>query len=202
MNDPLDDRLDDALDAQLRAAFAPPPAARFAATARAASGVARRPLWPWFAAAAAALLVTIGFLVMRPARGPEGHDGAQLGAMWAAAFEHAEANGFGSGSCCDPGQDVGMACEQRFSVRLGVGDGVTLQGCYCGLPTGGCVAALAHTAHGPMGVFLLPRGQDPLPCLPAGSSLQLSRRELGPLVLYAVSRGAATQSLQEFRIAP
>lgn len=197
MNDPLDD----ALDAQLRAAFAPPAAASLAATARAAIGATRRPLWPWFVAAAAALLVTIGFLVLRPARGPEGHDGAQLGAMWAAAFEHAEANGFGSGSCCDNGQDVGMACERRFAVKLGVGDGVTLHGCYCGLPTGGCVAALAHTPDGPIGVFLLPRGQDPLPSLPAGSALRLSRRELGPLVLYAVSRGAATQSLQEFRLA-
>lgn len=205
MTDPLDDvrdeARDEALDAQLRAAFAPPPARDLAAVARGVAAPRPRATWPWFAAAAAALLVALA-MWWRPARGPEGHDGAELGAMFAAAFAHAEANGFAAGSCCDPGQDVAAVCEQRFAVRLAVADGVTLHGCYCGLPTGGCVAVLGHTAAGPLGVFVLPRRQDPRPTLPSGSGLQLARRELGPLVLYAVARGPATHSLEQFRLAP
>lgn len=199
----MTDPLDDSLDAHLRTAFAPPSAQRLAAAARAAIGApVARPVWPWLLAAAA-LLLTIALYGMRPARGPEGHDGAQLGAMWAAAYEHALTNGFGGGSCCDPGQDFGLVCEQKFAVKLAVGgDDVTLHGCYCGLPTGGGVAVLAATENGPVGVFVVPRHQDPRPCLPAGSTLQLARRELGPLVLYAVSRSAPARSLEPFRIAP
>ena len=198
MNDPHDE----ALDARLRAAFAPPAPPQLAALARAAiGGSVARPVWPWLLAAAA-LLLTIGLYVARPARGPEGHDGAQLGAMWAAAYEHALTNGFGGGSCCDPGSDFGLVCVEKFAVKLDVAGDVTLHGCYCGLPTGGGVAVLADTANGPVGVFVVPRGQDPRPCLPSGSTLQLARRELGPVVLYAVSRGASAPSLAPFRLAP
>ena len=129
--------------------------------------------------------------------------GRAPGAMWAAAFEHAETNGFVGGSCCDPASDFGVACEQKFEVRLEVGgDEVTLYGCYCGLPTGGCVAALAETPQGPCGVFIVPKSCDPGACLPVGKDLCLARRELGSLVLYAVSRSRPTHSLGQFRIAP
>lgn len=206
MNAPRD-RHDDVLDAQMRAAFASPAAHELSELARAATRVAPvRPLypkWPWLLAAAA-LLLAIGFLVARPARGPEGHDAHELGALWAAAYEHADASGFGGSSCCDPKLDFGSECEKHFAVRLGLdgSSGVTLHGCYCGLPTGGCVAVLAETPDGPMGVFAVPRGRDPRPVLPAGSSLQLSRRELGPIVLYAVSPRAPAAPLAAFRVEP
>jgi hypothetical protein len=206
MNDPRD-QFDDALDAQLRGAFAAPPATRFAELARAAAqqpSLRTRVLrWPWLVAAAA-LLLTIGLFVFRPARGPEGHDGRELGALWAAAFAHAQASGFGRGSCCDPKIDFGRECEQRFSVRLGVDEAsaIRLHGCYCGLSTGGCVAVLAETADGPVGVFAVPRRRDPRPVLPADSRLHLSRRELGPLVLYAVSPRAGDTALAPFRVQP
>lgn len=198
MNDPADELL----DARLRAAFAPPPAAHFDAMARAAIGApVRVRRWPWLLAAAA-LLLGIGLLVARPVRGPEGHDGAQLGAMWAAAFEHAAQNGFGDGSCCDQGSDANALCQEKFAVRLAIGNGIALRGCYCGLPTGGCIAVLAQTSDGPTGVFIVPRAQDPQPCLPPGCRLQLARRELGPMVLYAIARTAPAHSLQEFALAP
>ena len=200
----MTDPLDEALDARLRTAFAPPSSAQFAAQARAVvRAPAPRVMWPWLLAAAA-LMLTIGLFVLRPARGPEGHDGAELGAMWVAAYEHAETSGFGSASCCDPAQDFGVACEQRFAVRIGLGgdSDVTLRGCYCGLPTGGCVAVLADTKQGPVGVFVVARGQDPKPCLPAGSTLHLARRELGPLVIYAVSRSQQLPSLEQFALSP
>lgn len=201
------DRFDDALDARLRHVFRPPVEAQFADLARAATQAPswrqHRRWWPWVVAAAAALL-TIGMLVLRPSRGPEGHDGRELGALWAAAFAHAKASGFGSGSCCDPQLDFGRECERRFSVRLGLDDAsaLKLHGCYCGLSTGGCVAVLAETSDGPVGVFAVPRSRDPRPVLPAGSRLHLARRELGPLVLYAVSSRANDRALAQFRVEP
>lgn len=204
MNDPHDALHGDkdcAIDAKLRAAFAPPPDADFAAAARraVAEHAPRRPWW-WLVVVAAAAILAGAALWLQPARGPEGHDGAQLGAMWAAAFEHAETHGFGA--CCDRAAEVGAVCEQRFRVKLAVGNGIALQGCYCGLPTGGCVALLAQTNDGPAGVFVLSRGEDPRPRLPAGCPFVLSRRELGPVVLYAVSRTATARSLEQFRLAP
>jgi hypothetical protein len=195
------DPLDDNLDARLRAAFAPPPAADLAAVARraAAEHAPRRPWW-WLVVAAAAAILVGAALWLRPVRGPEGHDGAQLGALWAAAFEQAETRGFGA--CCDNAVDAGAVCQQRFAVKLAIGGGIALQGCYCGLPTGGCVALLAQTRDGPAGVFVLPRDQDPRPRLPAGCPLELARRELGPVVLYAVSRTASARWLEQFRLAP
>jgi len=49
---------------------------------------------------------------------------------------------------------------------------------------------------------IVPRAQDPQPCLPPGCRLQLARRELGPMVLYAIARTAPAHSLQEFALAP
>ena len=193
MNRPEDDLADRRLDAQLRAAFAPPPAATYAAAAAQATASPPKAGWRWqWVLAAAALLLTVGVAFLQRRCEPASRDGAELGSLWAAAYEHALANSAGSDGkrfCCDPSLDFCGTCEQRFAVRIGIGPGIedlTLRGCYCGLPTGGCVAALIDTAQGPVGVFVLPRAKDPGPRLPAGSALRLARRELGSLVLYAV----------------
>ncbi|HEX6812899.1 MAG TPA: hypothetical protein VF384_14845 [Planctomycetota bacterium] len=191
---------DDRLDARLRAAFAPPPATAFAAQARAVTaphhGVRK---WPWLLAAAA-LVVTLVLAIGRPARGPEGHDAHELGAMWAAAYADAKENGFSGGSCCTPGLDFGKACEEKFAVKLSLGDGAPVQlvGCYCGLPTGGCLAVLVRTNGDPVCVYVVPRGQDPKARLPQGSTLHLARREIGALVLYALSESPAAETLAGF----
>ncbi|HIE71986.1 MAG TPA: hypothetical protein EYP98_18400 [Planctomycetes bacterium] len=78
------DKADDLIDKQLREAFKPPPAEHYGEVA---SGVtsAPRPLWMWLAAAAAALLLVLFALDDgRGPRGPEGHDGRQISAMWVA----------------------------------------------------------------------------------------------------------------------
>lgn len=209
MNAPPEDDLDARLDDRLRAAFVPPPAAALAAAARritrsdapsgTQSGVWRRML-PWVLAAAA-LLVTIAFAASRPRRGPEGHDGHELGAMWAAAYEHALSEGFGGGSCCAPDVDLAQLCEEKFTSKLGLGPAgsVKLLGCYCGeQPTGGCMALLARTDGDPVAVYVLPCSEDPRPVLPPGSPLHLARREMGPLVLYALSQSVAAETLGEF----
>ncbi len=196
MTDPHDDRLDE----RLRAAFAPPSANVFATQARtAAAPSARRTMWPWLLAAAA-LIVTIAFAIARPRRGPEGHDAQQLGALWAAAYEHAVAQGFSGGSCCMPGLDLGKACQEKFAMKLGLGDqsSVKLLGCYCGLSTGGCMALLARTNGDPVCVYVVPCTQDPRPRLPAGSTLHLARREMGSVVLYALSAAPAPDTLAGF----
>ncbi len=207
MNEPLDAAADDATDAgiddRLRRAFAPPSPARLERVARTATQQRAPHRWPWLlaAVAAAAVVLVALFASSRRARGPEGHDGAQLGAMWAAAYEHAVANG-GAGACCDPHSDFGAACQRLFAVKLAAGGGVTLRGCYCGLPTGGCVAVLADTADGLVGVFALPRAHDPRPDLPEDCALHLSRRELGDVVLYAVAPQPAARPLAGFAISP
>lgn len=191
---------DDEIDARLRAAFVPPSASMFADRARAVA-VPRQPrtMWPWLLAAAA-LLVSLALLLPRPRRGPEGHDAHELGAIWAAAYEHALVNGFSGGSCCMPGLDLGKACEEKFAVKLGLLDAadVKLLGCYCGLSTGGCMALLARTNGDPVCVYVVPCAQDPKPQLPAGSKLQLARREMGSLVLYALSASVAADTLTGF----
>lgn len=189
-----ENELDRRLDERLRAAFAPPPDEAFAAAAaRVVPRPAPRPFWPWLLAAAALLLVGI-LLWERPRRGPEGHDGEQLGALWAAAYEDAVARGFEGGrgmgmgmgmGCCEPGFDLGASCQQRFAKRLelhGAG-GLQLVGGYSGLSTGGCMAMLARHGGAPVCVCVVRAEQDPRVELPAGSSLHLARRELDGLVL-------------------
>lgn len=206
--DELEPVREHAVDAVLRAAFTPPPAATFTAVARAAVDAApertgQRPRWPWLAAVAAMLVVAL-LLAVRPAqpvRGPEGHDGAELGAMWVAAYENALAQGFAGGGCCTPGVDLARTCEEKFASRLGLGPAgsVRLLGCYCGdRPTGGCMVLLARTAGEPVCVYVLPRQHDPHPRLPEGSTLRLARREMGRLVLYALSKPTASDTLGEF----
>ncbi len=198
-NDDTPDPLDERLDAMLRGSFSPPPDASFA---NLACAVAKRPSARWWVhglLAAAALLVSLGVWILArdTTSGPEGHDGQELGALWAAAYEHAIAGeASGAVSCCDPDLDFCATCEQQFSVRLSLGGDnaeLTLRGCYRGLPTGGCVAALIDTPNGPVGVFAISRERDPAPQLPASSALQLVRRELGPLVLYAVAGRQQTE---------
>ncbi|MBL8747862.1 MAG: hypothetical protein JNK78_01785 [Planctomycetes bacterium] len=191
------------LDARLRAAFVPPPATVSAAAARTAvEGTAPRErprVWPWLVVLAAALAVVALFL-QRPRRGTEGHGGGELGAMWVAAYEHALDEGFAGASCCTPDVDLAKLCEEKFATRLGVAAGsVRLLGCYCGKePVGGCMALLARSGGEPVAVYVLPCRDDPRPRLPEGSPLHLARREVGPLVLYALSRSAAAATLEDF----
>jgi len=197
------DELDRNLDDQLRAAFAPPPAAAFASQAAAvAQRPVHRPGWPWLLAAAALLLVAFLWFD-RPARGPEGHDGRELGAMWAAAYEDAVARGFSSGGgCCEPGFDLRSACQQQFATRLELASagGVSLVGGYCGLSTGGCMAVLAKQGSEPVCVCVVKKDQDPHVELPPGSPLHLARREVGDLVLYALSQSPAPAALEQFTV--
>jgi hypothetical protein len=191
----------------LREAFAPPIEFDAKAVARAATRSAppadRR--WPWLLAAAA-LLVTLAIAVWPRSAPSIVTDGERLGSMWAAAYEHAVDNVAPKADqpsmCCDPTQDFGAACERRFAVRLTIdGEDLVIRGCYCGLPTGGCIAAMAETRDGPIGVFVVGRNDDPRPRLPPQAALQLVRRELGPLVLYAVARRqqpSADAALQRF----
>lgn len=207
-----DPKTDDRIDALLRSAFSPPEPAALIGLARAATALPPhgRTSARWWIAAAAFVLAVVGWSMLREPVGPEGHDGKQLGAMWAAAYEHALANRDapdGKPFCCDPSVDFCGTCEKRFSVRLGFGpssSSITLRGCYCGLSTGGCVAALVDTAAGPVGVFVLPRAEDPRPELPTQSPWRLVRRDLGALTLYAVGGAAADPSLPlaQFRIDP
>ena len=121
MNDPDDDLNDDLIDEQLRQAFAPPPAEHYAEVA---SGVSRpvRPLWTWVVAAAAALLLVALIWddrsATRPIVGPEGHSGAQLSAMWVAAYDHAIDTGFGVGGCCEASLDLQAKCREVCGAAL------------------------------------------------------------------------------------
>ncbi|MBL8753098.1 MAG: hypothetical protein JNK15_07330 [Planctomycetes bacterium] len=201
----MNDSFDDDLDAKLRAVFVPPPASELTAMAQRVAAAPPPSAWRWYLAAAAVLLVAgLVFAWPRGARGPEGHDGAELGALFVAAYEHAARNGFGSGSCCSGDSDLAAVCEQKFAVKLGFAgkDGCAVHGCYCGLPTGGAVAVLAQVGGDPVGVFVVPRARDPRPCLPKDCPLHLSRRELGPLVLYALSSQAKAAPLDQFALLP
>jgi hypothetical protein len=117
--------------------------------------------------------------------------------MWAAAYEQVASGRHAN--CCDPKSDFCSACEQRFAVKLSVG-GLQVRGCYCG-PTGGCIAAFVESESGPVGVFVMPLAEDPAPRLPADCALRLTRRELGPLVVYGVAKGDVA-SLERLTLQP
>jgi hypothetical protein len=202
MNDPRERRThDDRLDDRLRAAFPLPPEQQFAAMARQAA-VAPQPRWPWLVAAAAAALLVLVFALTRSPRGPEGHGADELGALWVAAYDHAIDTGFGSGSCCQPGSDLAAHCERAFGIALQLheSEAVSMLGCYCGLSTGGSLCALLQVGGDPVGVFVLPRARDPQPRLPADRDLALTRRELGPLVLYALAHVRPDEALGRFAL--
>ncbi|MCA8954643.1 MAG: hypothetical protein KDC87_01135 [Planctomycetes bacterium] len=199
--DPLAHPADDALDARLRAAFDPPTEPRLSDMARRAAVAARPPLWPWLVTAAAVAL-TIGMLVWsRHPRGPEGHDGATLGAVWVAAFEDASARGFG-GTCCDCGFDLAEHCRtvQVPALELRSAES-SVSGCYRGVSTGGCACLIAKQGDRPVCVYLVPAARDPGVRLPAGCRLHLARRNVGSLVLYALGEQPAEALLQQFALA-
>lgn len=204
MND--HDANDAALRAQLRAAFQPPPAAEFAAMAAAVTsspdiGAGRR-RWPWWILAAAAAVLAAVLLLPGPKRGPQGHDGRELGALWAAAYQDAMKRGFEDPTCCT-GVDLEAVCRTLCctQVELPETSDVALLGGYCGLPTGGCTMLLARHDSAPVCIHLLPRAKDPGVQLPPGSGLHLARRELGDVVLYALCPDGAAATLAEFRVA-
>jgi hypothetical protein len=199
------DVTDPEFDRTLRAAFAPPEAAEFAALAAAALAAERQtPRWPWLRwpallAAAALCVVAALWWSMRPPLGPEGHDGQQLGALWATAFRDAERQGFGMG-CCNAALDVKLACRERFGSALELERGARLQvlGTYAGQPTGGGMALLAQAGSQPVCVCVLPAARDPRVQLPKDSGLVLGRRQVGELVVYAVSVGEVREALAGF----
>jgi hypothetical protein len=199
------DPIDHELDARLRAAFAPPAAASLAEHAARAARPSPRPpgrWWPWLAAAAALAGITL-LVLAGPRRGPEGHDGRELGALFVASYRDALAHGFDCSSCCTPDIDLPAVCQATFAARLDLpaNPDVELLGCYGGLPTGGCIALLTTAGGTPTCVFVVPRRNDPRIVLPDGCELHLARRVVGELVLYALSPSADTDALERF-VAP
>ncbi len=201
-----DDDLDRRLDEQLRAAFTPLPPERLREfAANAVSPSPTRPLWPiWLLATAALCMLT--FVLAQAGDSAPRSESVSLGSMWVAAYEDAMDRGFSN--CCDGScgmRELGLAqtCEQRLDVRLEVAAGaeVELVGAYHGLPTGGCMTLLAETGTTPVCVFVIPRAEDRGIELPVGKSLHLARREVGKLVLYALSESPASAALGDF-VAP
>ena len=180
MSEPSDDRIDDLL----RAAFAPPADERFAEMAEtaqqgpAAPAPVVRPLWPWLLAAAAAMLVGVLIFdaLQRPER-PDAYESAELGAIWAAAYDHAVDSGFGSGGCCEVPTNLAERCQEVCGQALSFGgsDDAQLLGCYCGLSTGGCLGLMLQVDGEPISVFVLRADQDPRPVLRDRDELQLRR---------------------------
>lgn len=198
-----EDELDRRLDDELRAAFTPPPAPEFEAVARRVArprgNVLRR--WPWMLLAAAAL-VLLGVFLAGPwlrSSGDIGHGDEALGRAWITAYESAEKQGFGP-SCCEPGFDVGAACQGRFACCLGVESGGSLAvvGGYAGEVPPECMALLARDGDLPMCVFVMQKANDRSVRLPQDSDLHLARRELGDLVLYAVADAPPDRALAQF----
>lgn len=201
MNSDTERETDNRIDEELRAAFAPPPAEHYADVA---TGVSRpvKPLWMWMAVAAAALLLLLSlFDDGRGPRGPEGHDGLETAAMWVAAYDHAIDSGFGA-SCCQPKTNFSDKCQEVCGQRLTFagGEEAEVLGCYCGLPTGGCVGILLQVKGDPVGVFVVPRETDPRPVILNRAELRLARRELGALVLYSLSYEPREQVLTSFQL--
>tara|TARA_R110002094_G_scaffold87907_2_gene91371 strand:+ start:110 stop:721 length:612 start_codon:yes stop_codon:yes gene_type:complete len=200
-----DDELDSRLDEQLRAAFAPPPRERIREIAASVvSPVVVRPSWPVWLLATAALCMLTWVFARSADHAPRAGD-APLGSMWVAAYEDAVERGLAN-CCpggCGGGFDFAQACRQRFEARLEIAAdaAVELVGAYEGLPTGGCMTLLAAADGEPVCVFVLPRAEDRRVELPADKSLHLSRRELGDLILYALSGSPGQNALGSF-IAP
>lgn len=197
----IEHELDRRLDDTLRAVFAPPAAGAFVAYAERAAGRTRRvPFWPWLIAAAALLVVGVLLATWPRVRGPEGHDGRELGAMWAAAYQDAVAQGFGGVGCCKMGLNLHAECKQRFSCGLSLvrNTEMELLGTYSGRPTGGAMTLLASMAGAPVCVNVVPQHHAPDVTLPSDSGLHLARREVGDLVLFAVSKAPGADALQSF----
>jgi hypothetical protein len=139
-----------------------------------------------------------------PRRGPEGHDGQALGAIWVASYEDAVRQGFGTSPCCRTPIDLPTDCQAACGVRLDLlrRDGVSVLGSYCGLSTGGCMALLTEADGAPVCVYVLPARNDPHVAVPASSQLHLVRRDLGAVVLYALGRRDPGGLLDRFLIQP
>jgi hypothetical protein len=193
------DELDRMTDRLLRTAFQPPPPAAFAAMA-ATVARSRPQRWPWLLAAAAVAIAALLWF-RHGGRESDQRGGLALGAMWVAAYEHAMAQGFEGGSCCDAVGDLPQACQDRFATQLDIAAGpVRVLGCYCGLSTGDCMTLLARNDGTPVCVFVVSRAADPLPVLPVGSRYDLARRELGEVVLYALSASVSAATVAEFLV--
>jgi hypothetical protein len=113
----------------------------------------------------------------RGPRGPEGHDGRQIGAMWVAAYDHAIDTGFGTAGCCESQTDFSEKCREVCGQTLsfvGAEDAQVL-GCYSGLPTGGCVGLLLRVQGDPVSVFVVRRDADPHPMISSCDDVSSAR---------------------------
>jgi len=122
--------------------------------------------------------------------------------MWAAAYDHAIDTGFGIGGCCEAPTDLSARCREVCGQALSFGgsEDVELLGCYCGLPTGGCLGLMMQVDGHPISVFVLPADQDPRPVLEGRDELTMERRELGSLVLYSIGYEPSEQALAGFSL--
>lgn len=196
MNEP-----DDRLDAELRRAFAPPPARAFAELASHTTRAAPSPrpwrAWRWLLATAAALLVAALWR-----HGPSDRQaGAALGRLWLTAYENAQSQGF-TRNCCEPVFDLATTCRDRFAATLGLAADaqVELIGCFCSVPAGDGMVLLAKQAGETGCVYVLRKEHDPGVTLPARTQLRLARREVGELVLYGLGTTASEAMLAQFVI--
>ena len=148
----------------------------------------------WLAIAGASLLLVLFALDDgRGPRGPEGHDGRQVSALWSAAYKRSIEVGFGSAGYCDPQANLGEECREAFGHTLSFdgAEGSEVLGVCRGLSIGGCVGVVMKVASSPVLVFVVSSSADPMPMLGGLEGLRLWRRDLGALVLYAL---AATEN--------
>ena len=200
----MTDREDNLIDDELRRAFTPPPAQRFAAMAQQASDDVRSWRRWWLApllAAAAVLAIAWSTDFWRADRMPDNPRDA--GAMLVAAFDDAVNNGFGAGGCCTEATNFASQCKQLCGRALSfaaVADDVEMLGCYCGRELPGCIGLLLQVRGDPVAVFVMPKDEDPKPVLAERDDLLLERRELGPIVLYSIAFDRRSEALSSFTL--
>lgn len=200
----MNDDLNEQIDAQLRAAFAPPPQRRLAAIAAAATPAVAAPTGralPWLLAAAVGMLAAVlAFDAFDRVRSPGAYRPAELGAVFAAAYDRGVASGWDAGRCCEVPVDLGARCQEQCGQGLSFAgrEGVELRGCYCGVPTGGCVGLMLRAEGTPVSAFVLRADEDPGVSLEGRDDVALARRQVGDLVVYSLGAAGHAAVLASF----